>query len=530
MDYSILFNELNKFNNNQISYSELKSTTANYGIYQQRDGKFMIRIRITGGEISLTKLSAIYKISDKYRPDFIHLTSRQDFQLHGIDNKDIIPIINECTENEMPFRGGGGDTFRNIAVSYDSGLSEESVFNVLPFAKLLTKNMFEYDKAFDNLPRKLKIVISSNKKDNALAKIQDLGFIAKTKSGKQGFEVYGGGGMGNQSSEGVKLLDFIEDTNIYKCARAMTDLFYDHGDRSSRSKARIRFILKKLGSEKFKQLFLNYYNNINIEPENKLIEAGEIKLEDILPCNSEMLSDKLTDHETKLFCSWKQYAVKKTQFKDVSLVQLFIPYGNINLGDFQQLIQCINSAGIRFVRLSREETIYMPVHESKLEFVFKHLLKLGYTATSLKGQITTCVGTKTCPIGIINTHDFSDDIAKELDAYFEDKPNNKKDFLNNILEEIKISGCPNSCSNHLAFLIGFQGIRKKNIHKIPTDYCKIFLGGNTNSLGLPANDLLLESNNIGKYVTSIIKDYYIQKEKNKALNFRTFLSVLENVF
>ena len=530
MNYSLLFKKLNEFINKQISYSDLKSTAANYGIYQQKDGKFMARIRITGGEVSSTQLSAIYNIVEKYNPDFIHLTSRQDIQLHGLDIENIIPLINECTKNKMPFRGGGGDTFRNIAVSYNSGLSDESVFNVLPFAKQLTEIMFKYDKAFDDLPRKLKIVISCNKRDNALAKIQDLGFIAKIKDGRRGFEVYGGGGMGNQSSPGIQLLDFINDADVYKCALAMTDFFYDHGDRSSRSKARIRFILKKLGTEKFKQLFLDYYNNIDIEIENCFLENPELQFNDIFLTNLQKPSDKLSKSEAEIFSKWKNYAITKTKFKDISLVKLFIPYGNLKLKELKRLVQCISSTGIHFVRLSREETIYMPVHNNTLESVFKQLLKLGYTVNSLKGQITTCIGTKICPIGIINTHEFSDNIGKELDSYFEDNTDKKKDFLNNILEEIKISGCPNSCSNHHAFLLGFQGIRKKNIHNIPTDYCKIFIGGNTNSLGLSPNDLLLDSKQIGKYVTSIIKDYYIQKEKNKEISFKDFLSISENNF
>jgi sulfite reductase beta subunit-like hemoprotein len=527
-DYYSLFLHIQEYISGTIEYSELKHTAASFGIYKQRDNKFMARIRITGGEISKDKLSAILQISEKYSIGFLHLTSRQDIQMHDVDIKNIIPIVTECTEKGMPFRGGGGDTFRNVAVCHHSGFSKESVFDVLPYAKQLTSRISNYDKAFDDLPRKIKIGFSCCDKDIALAKLQDLGFIAKAQNGIEGFVVYGGGGMGNQSSVGVKLIDFLPAGNAIQCAIAMTDLFYDHGDRTSRSKARIRFILKKMGETKFRNLFLKYYNNLKdckrgIPPLDKTIN---------------FMSNHKSDSECKRavsskisllpFNEWESRAVSNTEFDNTALVKLFVPYGNLQIADLKKIIEIMSETKSCFVRLSRGENIYIPVGNSDLQYVFRQLndykQTADFTANSLKGLITSCIGAKTCAIGIVDSHKFSDSITKELNLFFCQNPDNKTNFFKNIINTIKISGCPNSCSNHPAFSLGFQGIRRKNKEGLPTDYCKLFIGGKPDKLNECVDGLLLDSEQIGKYVLDLVQKYYKTKKENRELSFNSFLS------
>ena len=535
-DYSSLFPHIQKYISGTIEYSELKHTAASFGIYKQRDEKFMARIRITGGEISKDKLSAISQIAVKYSVGFLHLTSRQDIQLHDVDINNIIPIVTECTEKGMPFRGGGGDTFRNVAVCDHSGFSEESAFDVLPYAKQLTSWISNYNKAFDNLPRKIKIGFSCCSKDLALAKLQDLGFIAKIQNGKKGFIVYGGGGMGNQSSIGIKLIDFIPTKNAIQCAIAMTDLFYDYGDRTSRSKARIRFILKKMGEAEFRNLFLKYYNN----PEGCKREVPPLDKTTCFMSNHKCTTDvckiavptltKTINGDTQLshFENWKTYAVSSTTLKNTALIKLFIPYGNLEVADLNKIVEIMSKTKSFFARLSREENISIPVRDSELKYVFTQLndyLQIAdFTGNSLKGLITSCIGAKICPIGIIDSHKFTNSIAKELDLFFNQEPDKKTDFFNNIIDTIKVSGCPNSCSNHPAVSLGFQGIRRKNKLGIPTDYCKLFIGGQPDQLNKCVNGVLLDSEQIGKYVLELIQKYYRIKKENKELSFNSFLS------
>ena len=527
-DYSSLFQHIQKYICGTIDYPELKHTTAPFGIYKQRNDKFMARIRVTGGEFSQKKLSSLIQIAEKYSIDFLHLTSRQDIQLQGTDIKNIIPIVKECTENDMPFRGGGGDTFRNVAVCYNSGFSESCIFDVLPYAKQLASLMFKYDKAFDNLPRKIKIGFSCSEKDTTLAKLQDLGFIAKVQDGIKGFTVYGGGGMGNQSSVGIELMNFIPAEKIFEYAIAMTDLFYDHGDRTSRSKARIRFILKRLGEEEFKKIFSSYLNKIDLAEFNNVFNVSCSISESTLFDNSDIRPTiELTPTELSVYDKWKERAVFNTKVDNIVLIKLFVPYGNLQTSDMKKITEIMSETKSRFIRLSREENIYIPIKSTDIKYVFKQLNDYrqinDLTGNSLKGLITSCIGAKTCVIGIIDSRKFSDSIAEELDIFFSQNPNNKTDFFNNIINSIKISGCPNSCSNHPSATLGFQGIRRKNKDGIPTDYCKVFIGGQPDKLNECIDDLLLDSNEIGKYTVNIIKKYYKRKKEEIRLSFKEVL-------
>ncbi len=530
-DYSSLFEQIPKYINGTIEYPELKHTTAPFGIYKQRNGNFMARIRVTGGEVSFEKLSAISKIAEKYSVGFLHLTSRQAIQLHDVDIKKIISIVTECTENNLPFRGGGGDTFRNVAACYHSGFSEDSVFDVLPYAKQLTSSMFNYDKAFDNLPRKIKFGFSCCKNDTSLAKLQDLGFIATIQNGIKGFTVYGGGGMGNQSTVGIELMNFIPSNEIIRYAFAMTDLFNDHGDRTSRSKARVRFILKRLGAEEFKKLFFNYLDNVILPEDIDLCQVpsspvSETELfsgaADVLPIIN------LSPTELPLYDKWKLRVLSNIKFDNTVLIKLLIPHGKLRVIDLKKIVELMSETKSDIARLSREENMYIPIKKLDTEYFFSQLNnyreEADFTGYSLQGLITSCIGAKICFIGIIDAPKFTDSIAKELNIFFTKHPEFIPDFFNNVLNSIKISGCPNSCSNHPSVALGFQGIRRKNKDGVPTDYCKVYTGGQPDKLNECIDGLLLNSTQIGKYVCDLIKKYYEQKSDNEALNFSDYIN------
>jgi sulfite reductase (ferredoxin) len=164
-------------------------------------------------------------------------------------------------EVQLSSKGGGGNTVRNILVYINSGISSDESFDVLPYAiDLITKLIAEPDSF--SLPRKLKIAFSINEANSDYAIINDLGFIAKLKEGKRGFQVYLGGSVASNPTLGWLLFDFIEEKELFNIAEAAKRFFSNHGNRKNRHKARIRYIFYKEGEEKTKELFFNYYNEI----------------------------------------------------------------------------------------------------------------------------------------------------------------------------------------------------------------------------------------------------------------------------
>ncbi|MFA6292116.1 MAG: nitrite/sulfite reductase, partial [Victivallales bacterium] len=280
--YELVRLKSEEFTSGKINAAEFKKFTAPLGIYEQSSGEFMIRIRVTGGHLPLSDAKTISETAKANKVGYLHLTTRQDIQLQDVPTEMLYPIVKALVENGIPFKGGGGDTYRNTTACPHSGISPDTIFDVLPYAKAANEFLFEEEKAFQ-LPRKLKIGFSCCEKDSSMAALQDLGFIAKLVNGKKGFTVYGAGGMGRESMLGIKLFDFLPEEDLLKCIRAVLELFHEQGDRTNRAKARLRHYVAKVGEIEFKKTFLEYFERTaqNIRKsykDDKLGEAANISL------------------------------------------------------------------------------------------------------------------------------------------------------------------------------------------------------------------------------------------------------------
>jgi sulfite reductase beta subunit-like hemoprotein len=470
-EHFVLRDKIKEYLSGVIKYPDLKHYSAPFGIYKQRDDKFMVRIRITGGELSIDKYKAIIKIVEKYRIEFIHFSTRQAVQLHGINPEYIFNIIEDCSEAGLYFKGGGGDTVRNIAVCYYSGLTSKSLFDVMPHAKAMADYFYNYEKAY-SLPRKIKFAFSCDATDTSFTKYHDLGFMAKIVNDKKGFEVYSGGGMGKNSSPAIKIFDFIHEDKFIQCAIAGTDLFYDHGNREKRTKARLRYVAQELGREKYIELFAEYYDKV-LKSDLKL---PEYNLESINKFDSlKQLKSKINNRD---FNEWKNRAVTDTVYENISLLKLFVPYGVVSIKMAKIILDLTEKLNTPFIRLTRNNDLYIPVRTDQLEYIYELLENCkdvyDYKANSFKGLATTCIGAATCLIGIIDPKPFANEITNELDKIIKSNPDLKVRMLDDFLSSIKISGCPNCCSNHPIAKIGLQGCKKKNSEGISIPHVKLY--------------------------------------------------------
>jgi sulfite reductase beta subunit-like hemoprotein len=469
-----------------ITADQLKPFAAPFGIYEQRNGLFMVRIRVSGGHITLENLRDIAKIMERNKIGSAHLSTRQDIQLHDVSAENIFSTLESCDLSGFPFKGGGGNTYRNIIASADSGFGHDSIFDVLPYVDELNSFLKKYEKAF-GLPRKLKAGFFSNQYEALNAAVQDLGFVAKIRNGRKGFKVYGGGGMGRGSSLGIELFNFLPDSQVIRCAVAMTDLFYDHGDRINRNQARIRFILKKFGADEFKKLFNEYYAKT---PDYVLSLAPEF--------NYAHLAEKVKRAAARTvlengYDSWRKHAVIPTNLgPDISSVRLYVPHGNLTAPQLVKLAALVEKLDIGFLRLLPSQDILIPLaHSSSLVEIYNLLLKdfseIDLALKSFKGHIVSCVGSGICKIGILKSPDIADAAGAEMDKMLPADTPEKVKILRTLTDHVRISGCPNSCAGHPAAKIGLQG-QKKRIGETTEDVCLFFTGLSTdeNALRLSA--------------------------------------------
>ena len=247
--------EIERFKNGSISTTEFRSFRVPQGIYEQRnEGTYMLRVRFPAGSVLPHQMRALASVSKKYGDGILHVTTRQDIQIHSVLLDGIYPALLELYDAGLSTKGGGGNTVRNITACYNAGVCANEVFDVSPYAVALTESLLP-DPTSYQLPRKYKIAFSGCSEDCAGTTVNDLGFIAKRKGDELGFAVYVGGGMGTHSRVADKLEEFVPHNKIYSVAEAIKLVFDKYGNRKNKHRARLRFLVEQIGFEQFQSLY-----------------------------------------------------------------------------------------------------------------------------------------------------------------------------------------------------------------------------------------------------------------------------------
>lgn len=516
---------MEKYSTGELQIPDVKKITAKFGIYNTRDGKFMTRVRQVGGEFSLNKIRIIADIMDKNEISFAHITTRDSIQLQGVPSENVYEVVRGCTVNGMPFKGGGGNAYRNPLVSPLSGISKESLFDVRPYAIQTDLYMQGFEKAFD-LGRKFKISFSSEAEDYAHTAVNDLGFLAKIKNGEKGFLVYAGGGMGRGPAIGKILFDFLPADECIRVSAAMIEMFHDHGERVNRAKARLRFLVEDLGFEKFQNLFSEYYNKIKIPEEYKnFIEKNHERVVNSL----NRLSSEIIFSEN--FKTWEKSALKETIFPDVFSVRLFIGGGNFSSEDLKKLAYILEDAGCPFVRLTTEQDIYIPlVHKNFLPKLYqllkKDLHRQGAADLRFKDHTITCIGASLCGIGLLDSQIIGKAISEKIDELFDKYPEYRGDLYTQLIDGIRVSGCSSSCAVNQIAPLGFMGT-KKMVEGVVTDCLQVFIGGKINYeiqiLSKTHPDKFVTIAEVPEFVSTILEAYILELKNGKTLSFKEYM-------
>lgn len=511
--------------------AETKHETAPLGIYPQRNGLFMMRVRVPGGHTTPETLAGLARTAERNAVTRLHLTTRQDVQLHDVTPERVGGIVDECTDLGLPFRGGGGNTFRNIAASPESGVSEDSVFDVYPHVRHLNQLLLRYDKAFE-LPRKLKISFSCSAKDTSLATVQDLGFVACVQDGHRGFRTYGGGGMGRQSAEGIELFAFLPETAVGRCALAMTDLFHEHGERTDRNRARIRFIVDRLGPNAFRELFLRYFAETRPEPDPATMETVRIAQFCRRQPGPDTAPQRAEDAEA--FAAWRARATRETVLQDMWSAMLFVPRGDLSPEALQQVADLLDALSCTAVRLTRDQNLFVPaLPRTTLAALHRGLTQLpgpDLLGSSLQGQLVTCVGAKVCAIGVLDSAGIGQAAAQALDELLARVPSKRDCLTRQLLESIRISGCPNSCANHRVAALGLQGQRRRIGDEL-VDVCPVFLGGTRDQTQrhLPGPTHAVRAEDVPAFLRYVVRGFLEAGEDDPSWRFQDYLADAETV-
>ncbi|MGB2338734.1 MAG: nitrite reductase, partial [Flavobacteriaceae bacterium] len=186
------------FKNNNIDEEKFRSLRLARGVYGQRQqGVQMVRIKIPYGKFSSKQLLRIADVADRYSNGNLHITTRQDVQIHHVDLEKTPQLWAELEQDDITLREACGNTVRNVTASPFAGIDPDEPFDVSPYAQAFF-SYFLRNPICQDMGRKIKIAFSSSAHDYAYTFVHDIGFIPKIKDHQHGFKVVVGGGIGSQ--------------------------------------------------------------------------------------------------------------------------------------------------------------------------------------------------------------------------------------------------------------------------------------------------------------------------------------------
>ncbi len=459
--------KIEQFNNLEIDEEKFRSLRLARGVYGQRQqGVQMIRIKLPYGKVLSNQLRRIAEVSDEYSRGRLHITTRQDIQIHHVDLNRTPELWAALERDEVTLREACGNVVRNVTASETAGIDPNEPFDVSPYADALYK-FFLRNPICQEMGRKFKVSFSATDEDTGLSYLNDLGFIAKIQNGIRGFKVLVAGGLGSQPRHAEVLYDFLPADKMIPVMEGVLRVFDRYGERKSRAKARMKFLLKDIGLAAFKEL---------ITQEQKAIEFKSVAIDyqSYIPSKPVSVEAPVIELQDKAaYNVWKATNIIPQKQEGFVAIGIKVLLGDFYTDKARLLANLVDVYAAGEIRLTLRQNIVIPfVKEALLPFFYTELKKLEFVEAGYNKavDITACPGTDTCNLGIAS----STGIAKELERVIATE---YPQYLKNEDLVIKISGCMNACGQHNMANIGFQGMTVRTPEKLVAPALQVLLGG-----------------------------------------------------
>ena len=465
---------LRRFQGGQTPEKVFTEFRLRHGTYGQRQERVqMQRIKIPMGMLTTDQMIALADTAEEYAVGVLHVTTRQDFQCHFIDINDSPNHFRRLAETGITTKEACGNTIRNVTCCPNAGVCADEPFDVTTHAWAMAYFLLRHPDA-QNFGRKFKIAFSGCE-DAAcgLARMHDIGAIAKVKHGVEGFKVYIGGGLGSLPYQAVLWSDFVPADEMLPLSQAIARVFGRDGEKANRAKARMKFLIAKIGFEEFKKRVEEERARLPLDPawEAQLEAAREQLKDEPLKGPSEL---KIPEDAPADLLEWLDTNVQPQKQAGYSAVEVFLPLGDISSDQMRALANVCRRYINNTVRTTVPQNLLVRwITNEDLPAFYEELKKLDLAelgASRLK-DVTACPGTDSCKLGISSSRG----LAAALHEKFS---NGMKELGNRKDLKVKISGCFNSCGQHHIADIGFFGsVQRKGQKNAPV--FQVVLGGTT---------------------------------------------------
>ena len=508
------------FKNGTLHEDKFRAIRLARGVYGQRQqGVQMIRIKLPFGKVTAKQLIRISDVSDEYSTGHLHITTRQDIQIHYVSLDRTPELWADLEKDDVTLREACGNTVRNVTASSKAGIDANEPFDVSPYADLVFRYFLR--KPFgQELGRKIKISFSSSDADDVYSFIHDFGFIPKIEVKKgveiRGFKVLVGGGLGAQPFLAKVAHEFLAESDLIPFLEASIRVFDRHGERNSRAKARIKYLISKIGIEEF-------INLTNIE--RKAIQYDQevdFKLYDQqaefnTPLETIQTKEELLKVSNDVnYNEWLKTNIIEQKQKGYFAAFVKVLIGNFDTKQARKLSEIVLKYAADDIRFTIDQSLLLKfIKAENLETLYNELKAINLAASGFNSvaDVTACPGTDTCNLGISD----STNVAKVIESVVRDE---YPEMIYNQEIKIKISGCMNSCGQHGLAHIGFHGSSLK-VNGLTVPALQVLLGGGKlgDGLGRIAEKVIkVPSKRVKNVIRFILGDYLKNRSENELFN------------
>ncbi len=488
--------EAAKVKRGELSDDVFRPFRLQHGIYGQRQAGYqMVRVKIPFGGLTSTQLRCLASLVEKYSSGIAHVTTRQDIQFHFVLLDVVGTVMLRLAEVDLTTREACGNTVRNVTACPLAGVCQEEAFDVTPYALAVSRHLMR-NALNQSLPRKFKIAFSGCiARDCSKTMIHDIGLSAIQKDdGARGFRMVVAGGLGAAPRFAKLFREFLPVEDLIPVCEAIVKVFDNHGNRKNRTKARMKFVVTKLGIDEFFRQIEAEYDAIkqarNGSSGDALLSyADEPLMTDVLSLENggkSLESSPVNECHSDAFELWKTTNVITQRQLGYSAVTLKLSTGDMTPIQMRFMADLSDIEADGNVRITIGQNVLIRwISTVRLPKIYSELLEanLADSGANLVEDVVACPGTDTCGLGITS----SKALARALEEVFP-AGHSSSDLAET---SIKISGCHNSCAQHHVATIGLHGVTKRyGDHTAP--FYEMHLGGSSVGVGARIGQMIIK--------------------------------------
>jgi sulfite reductase (ferredoxin) len=439
------------------------------------DAPGMQRIKIPFGRLTAEQLEVLADVAEEYSNGVLHITTRQDVQLHFVDIEDTPDMHRRLASVGITTREACGNSVRNVTGCPYAGICHREAFDISPYAKAETAFLLGHRDVQD-FGRKFKIAFSGCEHDSngcGRAMMHDLGFVAavRREDGREerGFRVVVGGGLGPVPHVAKTLYEFLPVERMLPVSQAIARVYARLGEKRNRNKARIKFLVAQLGVDELRRLIDAELAALDDDPRwtSWLNETNDAVEALPAPATHEPVSVAAG------FDEWRETNVYIPRQAGFVAALINLPLGDLTSRQARTLADIVRRYTADSLRTTVDQNFLLRwIHVEDLPAVYNDLVaaKLSLSGANTIADVTSCPGTDTCKLGIASSRGLGAELRERLQR----RALHRDPAVKHV--HIRVSGCPNSCGLHHIGDIGFYGA-SRNVGSYKVPHFQVILGG-----------------------------------------------------